>query len=153
MLKIQGRADTKRGGKITVVAEWDVWDIVLDDDGTTAVPNLTSLLAPTIVSTEETASDVWTVTFSEGTIVTDLAKTGAPGITSATEDAGEDSGVWEVTLDSKGYVTGFDATTPVVGGWLVYDINDEDTPSTGFTPVWEYVSAVEFAKYLVVQGG
>jgi len=152
MLKIQGKKDTKRGNVITAVTEWPVWDVLLDDNAPTTVV-INSLLEPTIVSTEETATDTWTVTFSDGTVTPDLAKTGAVTIVSSTEDTGSNSGEWEVTLNSRGNVAGFDVETPVVGGWLVYDIDDYTVPSTNFTPVWEYVSAVEFAKYLVVQGG
>lgn len=155
MLKICGRKDTKRGGLITEVTEWDVWDVVLDDDGAEAVPNVSSLIAPVVVSAVETATNTWTVTLSDfdSTVITGLTKTGAVGITSATIDAGEDSGVWDVVLNSKGYVSGFDAVTPVVAGYLAFDINDEDTPSTNQEPNWEYIPATEFAKYLKVCGG
>lgn len=138
------------GGLITVASEWPVWDLVLDDDDTTAVPNISSRLEPTITDTEETESNVWTVTFSDGTVVTDLAKTGsAPAIDTATEDEGEDSDIWDVTFGEGTHfrVLTSPATTPAVGGFC-YFLTDKPANRPPAEETFLCMTAAEYAKWV-----
>lgn len=136
------------GGLITAASEWPVWDLVLDDDSDTAVPNISSRLTPTIVSTEETDTNEWTVVLSDGTEVTGLAKTGAPGIASATEDEGENSAIWDVTFGDGSTFQVLDNpdTDPAVGGFCYFLTN---TPANRppNEPTYLCMTATELAKW------
>jgi hypothetical protein len=150
MLRLKPRPYDMIGDFVTAVTEIKVWDVVLDDDGDTAVPQLVSASTITVVDATETDTDVWTVTLSDedSTVVTGLAKTGAVDIASSTEDEDGDDRRWDCTLTDGHLASPNGNLTEPVEGSFVYYLSGSPTNFPPNDPTWLTMTAAEFTKWM-----
>lgn len=150
MLNLKPRPYDMRGNFMVSVTEIKVWDVILDDDGDTAVPQLVSDTTITVVSSDETASNVWTVVLSDedSTTVTLLDKVGAPAVASSTEDTDGDDRRWDCVL-TDGALASPDGnlTEPEVGDFI-YFLPGSPANFVPAEPTWLIMTDTEFAKWM-----
>ena len=149
MIVLKPRPYDMRGNFVTSLTEIKLWDVVLDDDGTTAVPDLRSSATITKVSATETETNVWSMTLSDdlSTVVTGLAKTSEPDVTSSTEDTVNGPYSWLCTLTDDQIETVLAANgTPIVGSF-VYFLVHAITAGYHVEPTWLSLTAAEVAKW------
>ncbi len=151
MLNVKPAPHDMRGDFVTAVTEIKVWDVVLDDDGDTAVPQLVSDTTITKVgSATETSSNVWSMTLSDesSTVVTGLANTGEPDVASSTEDTDGDDRRWDCTLKDGALASpNGNLTEPIVGSFVYYlpGTPENFVPAA---PTWLTMTAAEYAKWM-----